>query len=393
MKKAFFLLLAVLAFIGAKANDGVYYASGNQLIPINETDISVKKEVLTITRVGDHVEVTVYYEFFNPGKPKDLLVGFEAPAPYPAYEEDMSLFPNQPHIRNFKVVFNGDKLPFEIAHVEDSYREDWDTKTPRKYYVNGKIKSMTRQQCVDAMSGEYADVYSYYFVYHFNAHFREGLNIIQHTYEADLSSSVEEEYSFDYILTAANRWANNGIDDFTLEINMGERESFMVQSTFFKNANEWTINGKGKMTMETEWGPAGESGSPYFHIQDGSIVYKKKNFHPEGELNISKHLWQLLFFSNWEESNDGQAELEMMKRQYNNLSVAYFEDSDTSKFTAEEKRILKNLPFAYRGHIFKDAGLKKYFESTRWYLPDPAYKDSMESLTPAEKKWVQFWSK
>jgi Ca2+-binding RTX toxin-like protein len=85
MKKAFFLLLAVLAFIGAKANDGVYYASGNQLIPINETDISVKKEVLTITRVGDHVEVTVYYEFFNPGKPKDLLVGFEAPAPYPAY--------------------------------------------------------------------------------------------------------------------------------------------------------------------------------------------------------------------------------------------------------------------------------------------------------------------
>ena len=51
MKKAFILLLLVLSFIGAKANDGVFYAQGNHLISITETDISVKKQILTIKHV------------------------------------------------------------------------------------------------------------------------------------------------------------------------------------------------------------------------------------------------------------------------------------------------------------------------------------------------------
>ena len=67
MKKAFILLLMLIPFIGAKANDGVYYTSGNQLIPITETEISVQKEVLDITRQDQMIHVHVYYEFFNPG--------------------------------------------------------------------------------------------------------------------------------------------------------------------------------------------------------------------------------------------------------------------------------------------------------------------------------------
>ena len=66
MKKIAILLFCCISTIFAFANDGVFYAAGNQLIPITETDISVKKEVLTINRVGDHLEVIVYYEFFNP---------------------------------------------------------------------------------------------------------------------------------------------------------------------------------------------------------------------------------------------------------------------------------------------------------------------------------------
>ncbi len=49
------------------ANDGSYYASGNHLIPVFETDISVKKEILTLKKIRNRfIEVTVYYEFFNP---------------------------------------------------------------------------------------------------------------------------------------------------------------------------------------------------------------------------------------------------------------------------------------------------------------------------------------
>lgn len=399
MKKTFIFLLAILSFIGAKANDGVYYASGNHLIPITETDISVKKEVLTINKVGGHLEVTVYYEFFNPTKPKDLLVGFEAPAPYPAGEDDVKLFPNQPHIRNFKVVVNGEPLSYEIAHINgdfygDFYAEDENQKhaTP-SYYSNGKIQGMSRKECIKSMEDEDFFIYSFYFVYHFNAHFREGLNIIQHTYDFDLSGSVEEEYSFDYILTAANRWANNGIDDFTLEINMGERESFMVQPTFFKSAKDWTINGKGKVLLETEWGLAQEGGSPYFHIQNGSITYKKKNFHPDGELSISKRLSMYYMFYSEDEGVDGQSIVDLMKFQYYNVNIDYFEETNISGFTSQQKRIMKNLPFAYRGHVFKDKGLRQFFESTNWYIPDPDYVDDMSVMSPNEKKWIQFWSK
>jgi hypothetical protein len=57
------------------ANDGAYRVNGNQLIPMYETDISVKKEILSIRRLNDkQAEVDVYYEFLNPKEAKYLEV-------------------------------------------------------------------------------------------------------------------------------------------------------------------------------------------------------------------------------------------------------------------------------------------------------------------------------
>ena len=48
----------------ASANDAAYFTSGNQLIPVKETDISIRKEILTIGLQDDgKADVTVYYEF------------------------------------------------------------------------------------------------------------------------------------------------------------------------------------------------------------------------------------------------------------------------------------------------------------------------------------------
>ena len=47
--KKLLTFLCLLAAVGAvKANDGVYYTSGNFLVPLKETDIVAKKEVLEI---------------------------------------------------------------------------------------------------------------------------------------------------------------------------------------------------------------------------------------------------------------------------------------------------------------------------------------------------------
>lgn len=375
MKKVSVFLLLLLSFFCAKANDGVFYASGNQLIPITETDISVKKEVLTITRVGDHLEVTVYYEFFNPSKPKDLLVGFEAEPPYPYEDEYMESFPEQPHMRNFTVLVNGERLSYEVTtamYPENMMKQD--------YFKNGKFTDLTKKQALQAIKDHDEMVMPFFFVYHFNAHFREGLNIVVHTYDYDLSSSVGEEYSFPYVLTAANRWANHQIDDFTLTINMGERESFTIAPTFFKDVNDWTIKGVGRKNYSDEFK------YPMFHIQKGSITFHKNSFHPEGELEISKPSAQLML---WGE--EGHRVLDVVKQQYCSWRVISFPDDVT--LTKEERRIMKNIPFAYRGHVFKDEGLKKFFESSAWYVADPSYEDDQSTMSKDEKEWIQYWAK
>ena len=130
-----FLILCLSIFFGSflSANDGSYYVSGNQLIPIVETDISVKKEILKITRKNkQQVEVSVYYEFYNPGTPKSIIVGFEAFSP----GGDVNPEPKNgqhPNIYDFTVSMNDKALPYKVVIVKDS-----------AYFENGKFKTLNR---------------------------------------------------------------------------------------------------------------------------------------------------------------------------------------------------------------------------------------------------------
>ena len=66
------LILSLLSTTLLFSNDGAFYSSGNQLVPIDETDIECRKEILSIKRVGENsntqFEVTVDYTFYNPGQ-------------------------------------------------------------------------------------------------------------------------------------------------------------------------------------------------------------------------------------------------------------------------------------------------------------------------------------
>ena len=388
-----FCLSAFFAF----ANDGVFYAAGNQLIPITETDISVKKEVLTINRVGDHLEVTVYYEFFNPVGEKELLVGFEAQSPYNSSLDPIALFPNHPHMRNFNVVVNGEPLQYEIAHVQTGRYDENEKYVLPPYYSNGQFKDWSKKQCEDSLKAWDYNAVPFDYVYHFKAKFRPGLNIVQHTYEYDLSFSVGEEFEFPYVLTAANRWANHQIDDFTLNINMGDRESFRIKKTFFEKPVEWIINGLG-MATNCDW-PSWDTvkSGVIFHLQEGGISFHKQNFHPDGELFIAKDHLIACLWSDWKDEENIPVEEKLitgLKSQYFALDTAFISGffEETPKFSPNQRRILRNLPFAYRGYKFKDKQLRKYFESTQWYILNPKYKGEMEGFSEKEKDWVILWS-
>ena len=409
MRKVLILVFCCMTALFAWANDGAFYTKGNQLIPISDTDISVKKEVLTLNRVGDKIQVTVYYEFYNPSAQKEVLVGFEAAAPDVYFnDESVKQFPEHPYMRDFKVVMNGEPLSFKVAHVS-RYDEKWNLIPKPEYYVDGKIKSATPKELdlddwLNHTGNEEAVEHPLY-VYHFNAMFRPGLNIIQHTYDFDMSDQRNgSTKEFFYILTAANRWANNGIDDFTLYVNMGDHTSFHISPSSFNNPDEWEIQGTGKYTIGTlpyQLSPD----SILFHMQHGNIRIHKENFHPDSELYISMDqpgggLWSIRSL-NSDDAYSMDFLFDLYKEQYQLYLGPYYSgsfiDSDKKEFyndlfTLKQRRILRNLPFAYRGYVFKTKELQDFYESTAWYIPNPEYKAQIEELPKEEQKWVEFWS-
>lgn len=369
MKKLIFtsIILFNLCF-SIIANDGSFYSEGNQLIPINETEISVQKEILKIIRLTERtVAVDVYYEFYNPGDTKEIVVGFEALPPYNT-EEDYNTNNGQPFIKDFTVKINNKSIPYKIATVQDSI-----------ILKNGKIQSMSAE-AIKQRKEEY-DYLDLKYVYYFDAVFQKGVNVVKHTYEYTLSASVAYFYELQYVLTAANRWANKQIDDFTLIIDMGEFETFNISRSFFKNDDDWTIDGKGKFGKKrfgVSWINKGDYTE--FHMHHGTVIFRKKNFKPEGEL--------FLYTVNpyWVNSEIS----EKFDHNISNLPFSYYQqDAIQPPLREIDQKILRNLPYARRGYVFKDEKVQYFYENmTDWYIADPDYKDDPEALHEKEKEWL-----
>lgn len=353
----FFLLPLI-----AQSNDGAYYGSGNQLIPIFETDISVQKEILTIKkRSKDFIEVTVYYEFFNPKKEKEILVGFEAFAP----DGDVNITPRlgrHPYMTDFTVMMNGAHLGYDIAYLEDSIVTD-----------NDNIKSLDLR----TLTGDNSYPGQFYYVYNFKAKFKKGINKIVHTYTYRLSTSVDNHFSFEYILTAANSWSNKQIDDFTLILDLGEYQQFNLGKTFFNTASEWTINGLGKMTSAKK---QKYEYRDFDHVncilQNGNLIFQKLNFSPKGEIYIwLQREWAI------------QASEEGYKP---SIPYSYYYQNQVYNPDASdlEKKIMRNLPFARRGYIFKNEAIQSFYTKQSWYIPNPSYNSDTQTLHPLELEWL-----
>lgn len=363
MKKLVFVLLFLSHF--AFANDGAYYASGNHLIPMYETDIAVTKEILTMQRLDkEMVKITVYYEFFNPKSPKTIAVGFEAASP----SGDVDGTPingKHPYMSDFTVVMNGQKVPYAVALVSDSI-----------YYKNGKFVEKSLAEALKTIDN--VNEINFNYVYHFSANFKQGLNTITHTYLFRLSSSVEMVYELPYILTAAKRWANRQIDDFTLQIEMGNFADFHISSTFFDSAEDWKIEGVGKkitIGKDAQDVHYATPNSVHFYIREGKLAFQKKNFAPKGEFR----LFCIFFF---------------FTVPFDAKDALPFYIGDMEKHTDRavdeiSQKILRNLPYARRGYIFKTPEIQKYYEQMPWYMPDPSYQVDLSKLTKAEQDWMK----
>lgn len=272
-----------LCFIAPSfANDSAYLASGNQIIPLQETDISVKKEVLTIKRINnDEVGVTVDYTFHNPGKEKTILMGFEAQAP----DGSVDLAPRKgehPYIDHFSVTLNDKNIPHKVTILvpdpDPDKRGGKPTYTPEDLEKQQPLSGITDRSVIS----------NFCYVYHFPATFPTGDTRVIHTYDYAISKGVVTPASIDYLLTPALRWANKQIDDFTLIIDLGELQQYHICSTFFENTDPWKTQGRVKVGMEDVVDLRTDQASRVMTVwqQKGSITFHAKNFKPQGELSL-----------------------------------------------------------------------------------------------------------
>ena len=364
--------------LGASANDGVYYVNGNHLVPVQETDIALTREVLTIG-LGDDgfASVDVQYELFNRGTAKTVVMGFEASAPY----NDTVAFSPQgihPYIADFTVCMNGEELTYMNAVVKAEHGVDCDFRplSLKEWKAYGEVKMKDGEELPHnalLYSAQRDSLTPFAYAYYFVARFQPGRNTVHHTYRYRMSYGIGRTFEVPYWLKPAMRWANGQIDDFTLRIKACDtaKHFFLADSLFSASAFAVT-EGSGKMRQVKEW----DVGCTEFTLRNGTVEWHAQNFKPRADMTIQSaerinydHFVLGTFYDRSDAYQPGSYMLEIDK-------------------IAGRERILENLPYAHRGYVFKDRKLRKYFSQFWWYMPDADYQPSTADFTPREQKLV-----
>lgn len=374
-------MTAALLFIcclSTNANDGVFCVNGNHLVPVQETDIALTREVLTVS-LGDDgfANVEVEYELDNRGGIKTVVMGFEANAPY----NDTAAFSPQgihPYIADFTVGMNGEELTYMNAVVKSEYGVDCDFQPLdlKKWKAYGEVKMRDGEDLPDnsLLYSQQADsLISFSYAYYFVARFLPGRNTVRHTYRYRMSYGVGRTFEVPYWLQPAMRWANRQIDDFTLRIKaVNTAKHFFLADSLFSASPFVVTEGSGKMRKAKEW----DVGCTEFTLRNGTVEWHARNFSPRADITIQSaerinydHFILGTFYDRSDAYQPGSYLLDVGK-------------------IAQRERILRNLPYAHRGYVFRDKKLRKYFSQFWWYMPDASYQPSTDDFTPREWKLI-----
>jgi hypothetical protein len=365
------------------ADDGEFYSDGGQLIPIEQTRISLKKEVLKMKLVNQDkkkfpnigLKIDVYFEFENPGTDTTLLVGFVTPGR--VSDEEESIINSKPFIDEFIVDVNNQRLSYKTTKIND--------KKFKKLRNNLK---------------EYDDSY---YVYYFNAKIHHGLNTIKHSYifYGDYDNSARR--FFYYRLKTGCQWANNEIEDLELQIDLGKNVLFSLPDSLDNSGKgvNWVKNGSirsfklkefyGYEVYEYE--DLIRKNRNYFYEADGYISFKAQHFKPTGDIDVRIY-----------ESKYSLAYSLAHQSDYSNLKTIFgpcfascsdnyidWEERDCvlSELSQQELRLLKNSIYALRNYAFKDKEILDFFNQFFWYIPDESVKLEDIKLTELEEELIK----
>ena len=360
-----FFLLTVLFFLTSLttlANDGSFYVAGNTLMPLQETQISLRKELLKFyIRDFKWMDVNVDFEFYNPGREKKLLVGFVTPpANGDVSEEDQ----NHPRLKNFTVTANGQTLTYQMKRMNStSFSAD-------------KLK----------ISGDD-------FVYYFTVTFKPGVNKIRHTYLFQGGGGVELSRAFDYQITTGKRWANKQIDDFELQIHL-DNGIYAIPSTFREDRKlaDWRIAGEGTIAKEPRrWFDEESPKVRLIHLNNGYVALNEKNFRPDFDIMIGEYNWGAMWTNVWCHPAEECADKDILEKIAGFVSLNPYtgdEDFGLGDLSAKELKLVRNYSYALRGYFFKDEEVRNFYSRFFWYKPNAFLKAEEIKFSPAENAFL-----
>jgi len=346
------LIIFLLAYsLSALADDSVFISRGDHIFPINDSTISLRKEILVLRIIGverkDSLKVDVYFEFENPGPEKDVLVGFVAPPP----TEWIPGFPN-PRISNFMTRVNDDFVEHKLMTINES-----------------QIETL-KKECNEYQADKFH-------VFLFHAKFKKGINKVYHTYVFLGAGDGSGIGYYQYRLSTGKRWANRAIENFELYFYPGPDKYLSLPLDFgdSNSAVQWEFRGIGKLSVIRPFFGY-ESYEPkkrlYCVMKDGYFYLKVNNFRPYDDLEIREYI-------PWRFVGDYARDLNIRDKQiceiYKWAASGLPEQQlveELHKIDDESLGLLQNMFYAVRGFSFSSDKLKKYFSQFPWYVPDPS---------------------
>ena len=388
MKKILLTILFCLLSIFTFANDWEFGSEGGHIIPLKGSNVSIKKEKITLKLTPDGMLVNVKFTFDNPTA-ENKIVGFVTSESGNGEEEDETTKPKRKaeplKIKNFKTIVNGKEVKSNVELLSKLLSKG--------ILDNNIIKEYTEKE---------KNFYNY--VYYFNADFKQGENVVEHSYYYTGSYGIYER-DFEYVVTTISKWKNKTVEDFEIEVHP---ENYFVKLpySFWKNNKKinWEIVGKGKMVTIAPTKQFNDEdatgleryGIIYLKLNNGFVRYKTKNFSPIDDFYMVR-MDNILGFDY--EYPEGTVQGYKFKDDYfgtvRNEMYSNYSDIVISLKSLNDKDldIIRNYPYALAGYDFARKDLKDYFSQFIWYSPigknvkiDPNFNNIVKAIDEIKAK-------
>ncbi|WP_315284494.1 YARHG domain-containing protein [Fusobacterium hwasookii] len=389
MKKILLAILFCFLSIFTFANDWEFGSEGEHIIPLKGSNVSIKKEKITLKLTPDGMLVNVKFTFDSPNA-ENKIIGFVTPESGNGgyYEEENVIRKPEPlKIKNFKTTVNGKEVKSNVELLSKLLSKGvLDNNIVTEYVKEEKEKEF------------------YNYVYYFNADFKQGENIVEHSYFYTGSYGVYER-DFEYVVTTISKWKNKTVEDFEIEV-YPENYFVKLPYSFWKDNKKinWEIVGKGKMlaiaptkkvTDEDATGLE-KFGVVYLRLDNGFVKYKTKNFSPTDNFYMVR-MDNILGFEY--EFPEGKIQGYKFKDDYFTIlrETVYDDYSDIVASLKDLKDkdldIVRNYPYAFAGYDFARKDLKDYFSQFVWYNPvgknvkiDPSFNNIIKAVDEIKAK-------